>query len=127
MEYENTLLIIGISTCWESGTTPTNNRKSTFKITWKSLISLAWKSVSTEKDLDMITELTNTMTQIQERVDNIINAGRILEPTDWNDDDYAEQNSASGTVEYETRSIMHDLNELKKIAEVSTVAFQEKG
>ena len=75
----------------------------------------------------MITELTNTMTQIQERVDNIINPGRILEPTDWNDDDYAEQNSASGTVEYETRSIMHDLNELKKIAEVSTVAFQEKG
>ena len=127
MEYENTLLIIGISTCWESGTTPTNNQKSTFKITWKSLISLPRKSVSTEKDLDMITELTNTMTQIQERVDNIINAGRILEPTDWNDDDYAEQNSASGTVEYESRAIMHDLNELKKMTEVSTVAFQEKG
>ena len=75
----------------------------------------------------MITELTNTMTQIQERVDNIINAARILEPTDWNDDDYAEQNSASGTAEYEARAIMADLNDLKKMTEISTVAFQEKG
>jgi len=75
----------------------------------------------------MITELTNTMTQIQERVDNIINAGRILEPKWWIDDNYAERNSASGTVRYQARSIMHDLNELKKMTEVSTVAFQEKG
>ena len=75
----------------------------------------------------MYTEMRNRMTEIQMRVDNIINAAGILEPTDWNDDDYYEQNSASGTVEYESRSIMHDLNELKKMAEVSTVAFQEKG
>ena len=75
----------------------------------------------------MITELTNTMTQIQERVDNIINAGRILEPTDWNDDDYAEQWTAMCNIESNALGIMHDMNKLKKMAEVLTVAFQEKG
>ena len=78
----------------------------------------------------MTTEIENTKTKIEDTRFRIIYAARCLEnycTHGWDDYDFAENWTPHANVEDMVRSIMHDLNELRKLTDVLTVAFQEKG